>query len=138
MSEAKEQPKIPLPRPTAISAPFWEAARQGRLLLQYCPRCQRYIFYPRPYCIHCLGELEWREASGRGRVYSFTIVRRPATPAFADKVPYVYAIVELEEGVRMTANIVGCRPEEVRVDMPVRAVFEPAGDDVSLVHFAPA
>jgi uncharacterized OB-fold protein len=71
-------------------------------------------------------------------VYSFTIVRRPATPAFADKVPYVYAIVELEEGVRMTANIVGCRPEEVRVDMPVRAVFEPAGDDVSLVQFAPA
>jgi len=138
MSEAKEQPKAPLPRPTAISAPFWEAARQGRLLLQYCSRCQKYIFYPRPYCIRCLGELEWREASGRGRVYSFTIVRRPATPAFADKVPYVHAIVELEEGVRMTANIVGCRPEEVRVDMPVRAVFEPAGDDISLVQFAPA
>jgi uncharacterized OB-fold protein len=138
VSAEKEAPARPLPQPTRISAPFWRAAAEGRLLLQFCRPCRSFIYYPRPFCPSCWREdLEWREASGRGRVYTYTVVRRAATPAFADKVPYVLAIVELEEGPRMVTNIVGCRPEEVRVGMPVRAVFEKFSEDVGLVYFRP-
>ncbi len=133
-----ETPSRPLPRPTAISAPFWRAAAQGKLLLQRCRRCSSFIYYPRPFCPTCLSDdLEWKEASGRGTVYTYTVVRRAATPAFADKVPYVLAIVELEEGPRMLTNIVGCPPEEVSVGMPVRATFEKYSDEVGLVFFRP-
>jgi uncharacterized OB-fold protein len=133
-----ETPSRPLPRPTGISAPFWRGAAEGRLLLQRCRRCGSFIYYPRPFCPTCLGgELEWREASGKGQVYTYTVVRRAATPAFADKVPYVLAIVELEEGPRLVTNIVGCRPEEVRVGMPVKATFERYSDEVGLVFFRP-
>lgn len=132
------QSSSPLPRPTRISRPFWKYAREHRLVLQYCPPCDRYLYYPRPYCVRCLNaELEWREVSGRGRVYSFTVVRRAASPAFADRVPYVHAIVELDEGPRMTTNIVGCAPEEVVIGLPVRAIFHDASEEVGLVFFEP-
>lgn len=138
MSAREEGPSRPLPRPTRISAPFWRAAAEGRLLLQFCASCRLFVYYPRPFCPSCLHEeLEWREASGRGRVYTYTVVRRAATPAFADKVPYVLAIVELEEGPRIVTNIVGCRPEDVAVGMPVRASFERYSDDVGLIFFQP-
>lgn len=101
-------------------------------------RCSSFIYYPRPFCPRCPGdELEWREASGRGRVYTYTVVRRAATPAFADRVPHVLALVELEEGPRVVTNIVGCRPEEVRIGMPVRAAFERHSGEVGLVIFQP-
>ena len=134
-----EQPKRPLPRPTRVSAPFWEAAREHRLVVQQCRLCGNLQHYPRPFCIRCGADtIDWKECSGRGTVYTFTIVRQAATPAFAGRVPYVFAIVELEEGPRMTTNITGCPPEEVRVGMPVVAQFEDASDEVSLITFRPA
>ncbi|GBD12944.1 hypothetical protein HRbin24_00965 [bacterium HR24] len=128
----------PLPQPTETSRPFWEGARRGELRLQRCRSCGEYVFYPRSLCPHCLSpELGWTTASGRGHVYTYTVVRRPAHPGFRDEVPYVLAIVELEEGPRLTTNIVGVAPEEVRIGMPVEAVFEPATEEITLVKFRP-
>jgi uncharacterized OB-fold protein len=137
MSAQRRTHKL-LPEPTPVSRPFWEAARKRVLSLQRCGKCADYIFYPRSLCPHCGGaELAWIEASGRGTVYSFTIARRPTMIGFQDEVPYVIAIVELDEGPRMTTNIVGCDPESVRIDMRVEAVFEDESDEITLVKFRP-
>lgn len=129
----------PLPTRTAEAAPFWEGALQGQLRTQYCPACRRHQFPPRRLCMHCGGRnVGWQGVSGRGRVYSFTIVHRAPEPAFAAEVPYAVAVVDLEEGGRMMTNIVGCAPDDVRVGMEVCAVFERVADDVALVKFRPA
>lgn len=129
----------PLPRPTVVSRPFWEAAKQHRLVVQQCRQCGNRQHYPRPFCVRCLStELDWKECSGRGTVYAFTVVRQALNPAFAPDVPYVLATVELEEGPRLCTNIVGCPPEAVRVGMPVHAVFEDVTPEVTLIKFRPA
>lgn len=128
----------PLPRPTPISAGYWRGAKAHQLRLQRCRDCGQHIFYPRSLCPYCLSHhLEWVTASGKGKVYSYTVVRRAAHPAFQEDVPYVLAIVELEEGPRMTTNIVGCDPQEVRVEMAVEAVFDDVTAEVTLVKFKP-
>ena len=127
----------PLPRRTPVSATFFDAAREGRLRLQRCPR-DGFFFYPRPRCPDCLGDdWQWEDASGRGRVYSFTVDRMGLDPAQRDRLPLVVAIVELEEGPRLTTNVVGCAPEDVKVGMPVEATFEDLGRE-TLVLFRPA
>jgi uncharacterized OB-fold protein len=139
VTDIPTQYQKPLPEPSAISAPFWEGLRAGELRLQRCSECQRCILYPRSVCPHCLSDrLEWTAASGRGRLYSYTVVRRAMNPAFAAEVPYVFAIVELEEGPRVTTNIVNCEPDEVRVDMPVRATYDNVTPEVALLKFEPA
>lgn len=136
MSEA---PQRPLPQPSPVSRPFWEGLHRGELRLQKCRDCNRYVFYPRPHCPHCMSTaLEWVSVSGRGRVYSFTIVRRAMIPAYQGDVPYVFAIVELEEGPRLTTNIVNCDPETVRVDMPVKATYDKVTSEITLLKFEPA
>lgn len=126
----------PLPRRTPTSAPYFDAAREGRLRLQKCSR-DGFFFYPRSRCPECLGDdLVWEDVSGRGRVYSYTVDRVGLDPAQRERLPLVVAIVELEEGPRLTANIVGCSPEEVSIGMPVEASFEDLGRE-TLVHFRP-
>ncbi|HEV7801491.1 MAG TPA: OB-fold domain-containing protein, partial [Burkholderiales bacterium] len=89
----------PIPVPDAATAPYWSAANEGRLVLPRCTACSRWHFYPRALCPYCSSDkLEWQSASGRGEVYSYTVVHRAPSPAFAAEVPYVVAIVELEEG----------------------------------------
>jgi uncharacterized OB-fold protein len=130
--------KKPIPRPYQDSKPYWDAAKQGRLVLQQCRDCAKPQFYPRGVCSHCLSSnFDWIEASGRGVVHSFTVCHRAPHPGFAGEVPFVLAIIELAEGVRMMSNVVGCDPKTVRIDMPVKAVFEPAGDDITLPKFTP-
>ncbi len=127
----------PLPKPTPISRPFWDAAKRHELMLQRCGACSKFIYYPRPRCPHCFSDrLEWARCSGQGKVYSYTVVRRPSSRAFADG-PYVLAIVELNEGPRMTTNIVAS-PEQIRVDMPVKAFFDDVTPEYTLVKFKPA
>jgi uncharacterized OB-fold protein len=127
-----------LPHPSLFTRPYWEAARRHELVIQRCKKCQKHVFYPRYNCIHCGStDLEWVKASGKGTVYTFTIFRRPSHPAFAEMVPYVVAIVELEEGVRITTNIVGCDPDSVRVGMPVEVAFEDINEEIALVMFRP-
>lgn len=131
--------KKPLPRPTATSLPFWQAAKRHALQIQRCSRCGGHIFYPRDICPECLAsDLQWIEVSGKGVVYSYTIAQAPTHPAFAEDVPYVIAIVELAEGPRITTNIVGCKPEEVHVGMAVEATFEDVTPEITLVKFRPA
>jgi len=128
----------PLPEPSAVSAPFWEGLNAGELRLQRCVTCSRYVFYPRSVCPHCLSDqLEWQTASARGRLYSYTIVRRAMNPAFAADVPYVFAIVELKEGPRVTTNLINCAPEYARVDMPVKAAYDSVTSEIALLKFEP-
>jgi uncharacterized OB-fold protein len=123
----------PLPVLDDLSRPYWEAARRGRLLLQQCTSCRKHQFYPRPFCLACSGsDLEWIEATGKGRLHTFALVHRTADPAFADDVPYVYAVVELLEGPHLTVNVVDTPMESLRCDMPVRIVFTDVGADATL------
>jgi uncharacterized OB-fold protein len=119
---------LPTPVVTPETAPYWDGARAGKLLLQRCLDCGALRFYPRRACPACWSERgEWTEASGRGRVHSFTVIHRPPAPAFAGRVPYVVALIDLDEGPRMMANVVGDGAMEVAIDDPVTVEFEPRG-----------
>lgn len=125
----------PLPKPTSLTEPFWQATKEGRLLTQRCAGCGKFVFRPEMACPGCFGsDLEWVESSGRGEVYSFSIVHRAPSPAF--EVPYVVAIVELEEGWHLLTHVVGCEPDEVRVGLSVRVSFVDCGE-VALPFFVP-
>ncbi|MFC2071356.1 Zn-ribbon domain-containing OB-fold protein, partial [Chloroflexota bacterium] len=94
---------------------------------------------PAMICPHCLNlESEWVKLSGKGRVHSFIVVRRAFNPTFADEIPYTVAVIETEEGTRMVSNVIGCKPEDVRVDMPVEVVFEDVTEEFTLHKFKPA
>ena len=126
----------PLPIVTAENRPYWEGCRQGKLLLQHCQQCQQYQFYPRLYCMQCGSDkLQWAEASGRGRIYSYTIIHRNKTPEFVQDVPYNVAIIQLDEGPRMMANIVGSDNSQLGVELPVTVVFDPVTDEISVPRF---
>ena len=127
-----------LPVPDPISEPYWTATTRGELLIQYCPACDRFEFYPRPFCRQCAGELTWRPASGRGTVYSFTVVRQSRTPPFDQLVPYVVALVDLDEGPRMMTNVVGCGFDQLRVGMALEVDFEDIGEGFHIPVFRPA
>jgi uncharacterized OB-fold protein len=127
-----------LPVPDPISEPYWTATTRGELLIQYCAACDHFDFYPRPFCRRCAGELTWQEASGRGTIYSFTIVRQSRTPPFDQLVPYVVALVDLDEGPRMMTNIVDCDPESVAIGQGVVVDFANEFEGVSLPFFRPA
>jgi uncharacterized OB-fold protein len=131
----------PLPNPLErdTSLPFWEGARRHELMLPRCRRCDRPFFYPREVCPVCLSsDIDWIEASGRGRLHSFTVIHQPANAAFASDVPYIYALIQLDEGPRMISNLIDCAPADAYVDMPVVADFDDVTPDVTLVKFRPA
>lgn len=116
---------VPVARPAGVStpatAPYWQAAAEGRLLLQRCVTCGSLQHYPRTLCAACWsGALAWQEATGLGTVAAFTVVHQPGHPAWRFAVPYVLALVELDEGPLMTTNVIGVAPEEVWVGQRVR------------------
>lgn len=122
----------PEPVPTPETLPFWEGCAAGELRIQHCTSCDRYVFYPRLLCPSCgSGELEWVTSDGTATLHSYAISHR-AAPGFADDVPYVIAVVELPEGVRMMTNLVHVEPdpEQLPLDLPLRVVFERRGDAV--------
>ena len=97
------------PPASDLTQPFWDATREHRLLIQWCTACDAPVWFPREVCLHCLGNaLEWREASGTGSVYAFLVEHRPNLPGVFGDAPYVVALVELDEGVRLMTNVVGC------------------------------
>jgi len=132
-------PKKPNPVVNPWAKPFWDAAREGRLVYQRCKDCGTNIFYPRIACTNCFSDnLEWVQSSGKGTIYSYTVVESNCPSAFVGDLPFVIAIVKLQEkGVQMLSNIVGCDPKEVRCDMPVEVLFEKLTDDISLPKFKP-
>lgn len=131
---------LPTPAPpvTAETAPFWRAAAGGDFVLPRCIRCRRFIWYPREFCPHCgAGEVGWQPVSGRGRIYSVTVVRRAPHPDYVDAVPYCVAVVELDEGVRLLTNIVSSDLNAPAIGQPVEAIFDPVDDERAIVRFRP-
>ena len=127
-----------VPGMTELTAPYWQAAREGRLVVQECQSCGQLSHPPLPACPRChRTDLGWRQASGTGTVYTCTVVRHPTHFAFADQIPYVIALVELAEGPRLLTGITGVPPEDVRAGMPVHAVFRAVTDTVTLPYFEP-
>ena len=133
-----EPRKRPIPLPDTASREYWKAAADGRLLYQECPNCGNRQLYPRMCCTTCGETPEWREASGRGTVHTYTIIRQNYAQPFRDMLPYVVAMVELDEGPRLMSNVTGCDAGDVSIGMTVEAYFEPLGDDVGLPLFRPA
>ncbi|MBI2863255.1 MAG: OB-fold domain-containing protein [Chloroflexi bacterium] len=130
---------LPAPLHRELTKPFWEAAQRHELIIPRCKRCGEFFWYPRELCPHCLSfDWEWQRVQGKGRVYTFTIVRQPQYPAFNADVPYVFAIIQLNEGIRMVSNVVGCPVEEVKVDMPVEVTFDDVTPECTLFKFKPA
>jgi uncharacterized protein len=126
----------------STTEPFWEAARQDRLVVPRCTSCGTFRMPPFPICHVCQSDgVEWVELSGRGAVYSYTVVRHPLHPDLSAVVPYVSGIVELDgtqgEGARMLANIIGCEPEEIEIGMRVEILFDHVNDDLSVYRFRP-
>ena len=128
----------PVPVPTRETQPYWEGCKSHELRIQKCAACRHYQFYPRLYCTACMSDrVEWVKASGRGTVLSFTIVYRPVTRAFAIDVPYVVALITLDEGPQLMSNVVGCPPEQVQIGMPVEVTFEDWTEAISVPKFKP-
>ncbi len=135
MTEPAPLPVTP-PAPTPDDTPFWAALAESRVVLPRCLSCQTWIWYPRTFCPAChTREVEWLEASGRGRVYSFTVSTR-GVGAWADRAPYVIAYVELDEGPRVLTNLVDVAPDEVSIGQVVTAVVQLDGDAPAL-RFSP-
>jgi hypothetical protein len=128
---------IPLPRIDEESRGFWEACARHELVVQRCAACRVLRYYPRALCPRCLSDdVEWVRCSGRGTVYSFTVMHQNQAPGFRERLPYVLAYIELEEGPRMLTTIVEC--DAVRIGMPVEVTFEDVSEHVALPRFRPA
>jgi uncharacterized OB-fold protein len=128
----------PVPSPNDANRAFWSGCAQGKLRLRRCTRCGTRHAPTRIACVCGSVALDWVDASGRGLVFSFNIVHRAPNPAFRADIPYVIAIVALEEGPRLMSNLVGCAPAALRVGLPVKAVFETLAQGVGLPKFEPA
>ena len=131
-------------KPVPVAQPesdyYWQQAKSGKLVIQKCSDCGEVQFYPRVLCTHCGGKsLEWIESSGRATLFTFAIVHAPPHPGFAGDVPYITAIVELEEGAKMPSQVIGIKPEpdNLRIGMALQVVFEQITDEVALPKFRP-
>lgn len=128
----------PLPLITQISKVFYDGCREGRLLYQQCTSCGELVFFPKLRCTGCLGDtLAWKDSSGIGSIFSFTITREQAPSEFASMTPYVLAIIRLNEGFKMMSNIVECNLDELHCGMDVEVVFEAVTPEISLPKFRP-
>ena len=133
----KDKSKVPLPKPTPETEHFWDGTRLGELRLQRCDDCQQVYFPPRPFCPSCASrEVSVFNASGKASLYSYVINHRPH-PAFDG--PYSIAVVQLEEGPRMMANVINVEqtPEALTLDMPLEVVFEELGEQIFMPYFQP-
>jgi uncharacterized OB-fold protein len=130
----------PMPVKTPVSAPFWDALTQHRIRIQYSPSLQQYVFYPRILAPGTLADdLEWREISGEGTLYTFTIARKPVSPHFANSVPQLLAVVRWDEGPHVSTEMVNIDPADLQIGMRVRPVFfDHPEDEVTLLRYEPA
>jgi uncharacterized OB-fold protein len=130
--------KKPLPRIDEESRGWWEALQRHELSVQHCRDCGTVRLPPRAVCPECMSSsVAWERASGRAAVYSFTVTHQNQAPGFREELPYVLAIVELEEGPRIMTNLVECAPDDVRIGMPVEVVFDDVTPEVTLPKFRP-
>ena len=128
----------PLPELTPVSQPFWNALREKRILIQYSPSTQRYVFYPRTLAPGTLADdLQWREIDGAGSLYTFTVARRPTGPPWAERLPQLLAVVEWDAGPRVSTELVDVAPEDIHIGMRVEPVFVDEGG-VTLLKYRPS
>jgi len=128
----------PIPTPSEDSKPYWEAARNHELKLQKCRACGAFWFPPGAVCSECTSDAyDWTPVSGKGKVFSFVVFHRSYHPGFNEELPYVVGCIELNEGPRLLSNVVGCKPDEVRCDMPVEVTFEDITAEITLPKFRP-
>ena len=129
----------PVPTTSEVAKPYWDAAQRDELYIQRCRSCGTAIFYPRYWCPNCLSlDLAWEQASGNGEVLSFSIVYQAPFESYAPDAPYPLAIIKLAEGPQMMTNVVNCKPEDVRVGMPVKGTFETRSGGFKVPQFEPA
>jgi uncharacterized protein len=130
----------PVPEPTPVSRPFWDALREHRIVIQYSPSAGKYVFYPRTLAPGTLADdLEWREIDGAGTLYTYTVARRPTGPPWADKAPQLLAVVEWDVGPRVSTELVDVEPDDVKIGMRVSPVFvDVPGEDITLLRYRPA
>jgi uncharacterized OB-fold protein len=122
----------PVPALDNVSRTFWEATKRGELLYQECPACGNRQYYPRAVCTECLSEPEWRVASGTGTIHTFSVVRQNVAPPFRDWLSYAVAVVDLDEGSRVQANVVGVPVDDIRIGQRAEVVFADLNDDAAL------
>lgn len=127
----------PLPQPDNVSAPYWSAAHDGRLLVQECPQCAHRQWYPRALCTRCGAEPGWLECAGFGTVHTYTVIRQMGMEGFREEVPYVVAMIELDEGPRMMGNVIDIDVADMHIGLPVEAVFVAAADDIGIAQWRP-
>ena len=130
----------PMPVPTPISQPFWDALAEHTIRIQYSPSAQRYVFYPRILAPGTLADdLEWRQISGAAALYSYTVAHRPVAPHFADAVPHIIAVAHWDEGPRFATEIVNADPAGLRVGMRIQPVFVDVPEEgITLLRYEPA
>lgn len=127
-----------LPRRTPDAEPYWEGTRQNELRYQVCGACGEVVFHARSICPYCLSEdVPYRVSSGWGSVYSFTVLHRAPNAAYAEKIPYVLAIVALDEGFHLFTELVNCDQETLEIGLRVHVVFERVSADIVLPKFEP-
>jgi uncharacterized protein len=132
-------PPKPRPRPTPTSQPYWDGLAAGVVRVQHCDGCGAWVHYPRHRCPVCLSDrLSWQVVGSDATVYTFTVARRPTSVSFADEMPQIITVVELDVGVRLTTTLVDVDPAAVHIGMPVSAVFDRGDDGVTLLRFKPA
>ena len=131
--------RFDLPAPDHETQPFWDAAREGQLLIKRCSDCGAAHFYPRPFCPRCWStRVSWEAASGRAALYTWSVVHHNDLPPFSSRIPYVAAVVDLAEGPRLMTNVVDCDPDRLEVGMPLRVAYRELADDVTIPVFTRA
>jgi uncharacterized OB-fold protein len=129
----------PIPHADEASAPYFEGAKAHKLMLMQCQDCGLWRYPSRHHCSNCWSEnTEWKEASGKGTVYTWAAMHQLYHPGFEPDLPYVIAVIELAEGPRIPTNIVGATSDELRVGMPVEVTFEDIDEEVSIPKFKPS
>jgi uncharacterized OB-fold protein len=128
--------RFDLPTPDQETEPFWDGCKEGRFLLKHCNACGEDHFYPRPFCPKCWStDVEWKTARGTGTLYTYSVVRQNDLPPFPERVPYVAAIVELDEGPRVMTNIEDDDIDAIEIGMRVHVAFRDISDDVTIPVF---
>ena len=128
----------PMPQMSGTTKAFYDFCQQGELRFQRCSDCGNWRHVPRPVCPECGSwQWAWQKSSGRGKVFTWTVVERPMHPQFADNLPYAPVVIELEEGVRMVSWLVDCKPADIRRHMAVSVVFDAVSAELTLPTFKP-
>ncbi len=126
----------PYPTPTPETEPFWQGLRNERVLLQKCDDCGTWIFYPRSNCSNCLStNLSWHEVSGEGTLYTFTVTRQATAPHFVDEVPQLIAMIDLDEGVRLTSTLIADETTQISIGAKVIPEFDHINEEVTLLRY---